>query len=558
MWKTKWERLTVGQLDSQNYRQTDEEETYSFCNGRPSGVRVSQVEPKKIKISWDISDVSCGILQYAVHYEIQKPLTVFLGVNVTDIRQNSVVVSVTPSFTYNVYVNGLTASAEPPTPGSVLYTVPSIPPDDFPRMHVSSKTLTSLTVEWRKLSIYHRCGNVTGYDILYQRPDQSVVQNSVTGEDTTQYTINGLSPGTSYNIVIRAKNEAGEGKWSQPFLTDSTIALTTKGSTPTTSTSTSTTTSTTTTTTPTPHPTTSTTTASTTPTTTTTATTTTTTSKPTTPPTTTTTQSTITKKSTTTVKTPPTTPSNHTTKTQAPSEMSVPFLLAVVGGCILLLAILIPVAFFICRHCCKAPVGVTEDKLEKKAPKRQPVSHPREYPPMVSLDVAHLVSVVNINPKPPPMKKVPKPNVQYSEFSYDSGYRGLQPHHNGQDYPNLLRKVHRKTPVEKPDKGDFSPIEGPAAGDVHYSNVKSKHVSHTNNVYIHNFMKTGRLFTPSTPITPSIIYRKPREYYDTLPVTMDEESVENIPLSQYNLPQKPSRFKARASLNEQPPPNYTP
>lgn len=97
-----------------------------FCNGRPSGVSVSQVQPKKIKISWDTSNVNCGILQYAVHFEIQKPLTVFRSVNVTDPSQSSVLVDVTPSFTYNIYVNGLTATAEPPTPDSVPYTVPSI------------------------------------------------------------------------------------------------------------------------------------------------------------------------------------------------------------------------------------------------------------------------------------------------------------------------------------------------------------------------------------------------------------------------------------------------
>lgn len=87
---------------------------------------MSQVEAKKIKISWDTSGASCGILQYAVHFETKKPLTVFRGINITDLSQGSVVVDVTPSFTYNIYVNGLTAGAEPPTPDFVLYTVPSI------------------------------------------------------------------------------------------------------------------------------------------------------------------------------------------------------------------------------------------------------------------------------------------------------------------------------------------------------------------------------------------------------------------------------------------------
>lgn len=59
--------------------------------------------------------------------------------------------------------------------------------------------------------------------LLYQRPDKSTVPIDVPGgEDTTQYTLTGLSPGTQYNIVIRAVNDAGAGKWSQPFLTVST------------------------------------------------------------------------------------------------------------------------------------------------------------------------------------------------------------------------------------------------------------------------------------------------------------------------------------------------
>lgn len=52
--------------------------------------------------------------------------------------------------------------------------------------------------------------------------------------------------------------------------------------------------------------------------------------------------------------------------------MSVPLLLAVVGGCILFLAVLIPAIFFICRYCCnKAPVGITDQK-----PRQQPQVSP--------------------------------------------------------------------------------------------------------------------------------------------------------------------------------------
>lgn len=191
---------------------------------------------------------------------------------------------------------------------------------------------------------------------------------------------------------------------------------------------------------------------------------------------------------------------------------------------------------------------------------REPPRRPSRYPEQIGLGVAHLVTVVDIKPtcKPPPVQRVRNPNVQYSEFSYEEGYKGFRPNHTGQDYPNLLRKVHRESPVEKPNSGSFPPVESSEVGEVSdltYNRVNNNHVSHTNNVYIHNFMKTRRLFTPSTPVTPAIGYRKPKEYHDTLPV--EEESPENFPFSQYSSLEKPKRFKTRAILREHSDPNYT-
>lgn len=48
----------------------------------------------------------------------------------------------------------------------ILVFVQFAAPDDFPRIHVTSKTLTSLTVKWDKLSIYHRCGVISGYTLV--------------------------------------------------------------------------------------------------------------------------------------------------------------------------------------------------------------------------------------------------------------------------------------------------------------------------------------------------------------------------------------------------------
>ena len=50
--------------------------------------------------------------------------------------------------------------------------------------------------------------------------------------------------------------------------------------------------------------------------------------------------------------------------------------------------------------------------------------------------------------------------------------------------------------------------------DMHFNTVKDNHVSHTNNVYIHNFMKIGSIFQKKRkPKEPLIRYHNKRGFY---------------------------------------------
>ena len=97
-------------------------------------------------------------------------------------------------------------------------------PDRADNVHVT-RSPTSIIVTWEVPATTG--GNpVTSYDLKY-RPESSIATTNVTGitptPGSTQYTIPGLTPNTSYIIEIRAHNARGTGIWAG-FIT-STLAL---------------------------------------------------------------------------------------------------------------------------------------------------------------------------------------------------------------------------------------------------------------------------------------------------------------------------------------------
>ena len=71
-----------------------------------------------------------------------------------------------------------------------------------------------ITIQWGTVDCIHRNGDITGYEVLWQRdtsgecPDEDEGSVTIT-DDFTSYDIMGLEEDSSYNITVRASNAAG-------------------------------------------------------------------------------------------------------------------------------------------------------------------------------------------------------------------------------------------------------------------------------------------------------------------------------------------------------------
>ena len=71
----------------------------------------------------------------------------------------------------------------------------------------------------------HHNGNVTGYSVWYGVQEKGSTQTVyVSGGATTNATISGLTPSTSYVIEVAAVNSAGTGVYSEPLTVETSVA----------------------------------------------------------------------------------------------------------------------------------------------------------------------------------------------------------------------------------------------------------------------------------------------------------------------------------------------
>ena len=99
-------------------------------------------------------------------------------------------------------------------PLTQCHAVPSAPPDP---VRLSVVTSTAITVQWEMVPCVHRNGDITGYLVQYIGGG-ATDSKSVTGDDATMTTFEGLMPSTTYSIVIAAVNDAGTGDYSNSMI----------------------------------------------------------------------------------------------------------------------------------------------------------------------------------------------------------------------------------------------------------------------------------------------------------------------------------------------------
>ena len=97
-------------------------------------------------------------------------------------------------------------------------TVPSVPP---PGVTVTDVTSSTITVQWGEVPCIHQNGAITGYSVQYGVMGSGSTQTmTVSGASTTQTTITGLNPSTTYSIQVAAVNSAGTGVYSDPEIAE--------------------------------------------------------------------------------------------------------------------------------------------------------------------------------------------------------------------------------------------------------------------------------------------------------------------------------------------------
>ena len=81
-------------------------------------------------------------------------------------------------------------------------------------------TSSNFTIQWEMVPCIHRNGNITGYLVQYIGGG-STQSLSVSGMNTNEVTITGLTASTTYSVQVAAVNDAGTGPLnsSQLFVT---------------------------------------------------------------------------------------------------------------------------------------------------------------------------------------------------------------------------------------------------------------------------------------------------------------------------------------------------
>ena len=97
----------------------------------------------------------------------------------------------------------------------IKYLFPPAPSAPPTLVDLSDVTSSSITVQWGPVDCTHHNGDITGYSVQYGVQGSGSTQTmSVTGGATTETTITGLTPSTTYSVKVAAVNTINTGEYS--------------------------------------------------------------------------------------------------------------------------------------------------------------------------------------------------------------------------------------------------------------------------------------------------------------------------------------------------------
>ncbi|CAK8684486.1 unnamed protein product [Clavelina lepadiformis] len=168
----------------------------------------SDATTSKIYLSWDAVSGTSPSLTYTVNWTPSGSSGSTTGLTTTSTTISGLTASTRYSFKVTAVNDG--GSVDPSDP-AMLFTLPSHPgTPTFTR--TSTNLTTQLNVEWNKPS---GGDDIVDYvvDWWLSSFDGSMTSSGiVTGATTSSYTIEGLTPGETYDVTVKARNSAGAGQ----------------------------------------------------------------------------------------------------------------------------------------------------------------------------------------------------------------------------------------------------------------------------------------------------------------------------------------------------------
>lgn len=174
----------------------------------PTDVNVSDITATGAKITWTASTDNIEVAGYNLYYENEdKELTPINTELIT--RTEYELTGLTPETTYQIVVEAVDTSDNKAQANAVEVTTSkdTTAPTAPGNVNVTEVTLTSAKITWTASTDNVK---MAGYNLYYQGEDQELTLINTAGViEETEYTLTGLTPETTYQIVVEAVDEAG-------------------------------------------------------------------------------------------------------------------------------------------------------------------------------------------------------------------------------------------------------------------------------------------------------------------------------------------------------------
>ena len=175
----------------------------------PTNVKASEVTETSAKITWTESTDNVEVAGYNLYYQGEdQELTLINTAGVIEETEYTLT-GLTPETTYQIVVEAVDTSDNKAQANAVEVTTSkdTTAPTAPGNVNVTEVTLTSAKITWTASTDNVK---MAGYNLYYQGEDQELTLINTAGViEETEYTLTGLTPETTYQIVVEAVDEAG-------------------------------------------------------------------------------------------------------------------------------------------------------------------------------------------------------------------------------------------------------------------------------------------------------------------------------------------------------------